>query len=59
MFEHFFPLVLPIFVGQTPKYSVVCFKTDCAIYRVTKRKLTSTWQNNEVGSLNFDILILW
>ena len=24
-------------------------------YRVTKRKLTSAWQNNEVGSLNFDI----
>ena len=32
MFEHFFPLILPIFVGQTPKYSVVCFETDCAIY---------------------------
>ena len=30
MFEHFFPLILPIFVGQTPKYSVVCFETDCA-----------------------------
>ena len=24
-------------------------------YRVTKRKLTSAWQSNEVGSLNFDI----
>ena len=30
MFEHFFPIILPIFVGQTPKYSVVCFETDCA-----------------------------
>ena len=26
----FFPLILPIFGGQTPKYSVVCFETDCA-----------------------------
>ena len=24
-------------------------------YRAKKRKLTSAWQNNEVGSLNFDI----
>ena len=32
MFEHFFHLILHIFVGQTPKYSAVCFKTDCAIY---------------------------
>ena len=31
MFQHFSPLILPIFVGQTPKYSVVCFETDCAI----------------------------
>ena len=30
MFEHFLYLILPIFVGQTPKYSVVCFETDCA-----------------------------
>ena len=30
MFGHFFSLILPIFVSQTPKYSVVCFETDCA-----------------------------
>ena len=32
MFEHFLYLILPIFVGQTPKYSVVCFETDCAYH---------------------------
>ena len=32
MFQHFFPLILPIFVGQTPKYIAVCFETDCAPY---------------------------
>ena len=42
MFEHFFPLILPIFVGQTPKYSVVCFETDCAIKCVDIPRLSQT-----------------